>query len=362
MVDEHKNINITAIGLMSGTSLDGLDICLCRFVRNNNKWDYDIIVAETYNYSSEIKEKLATAQHMTALQFVNFHSAYGKYIGKTVRQFIEKYKATPSIVASHGHTIFHQPASGFTFQIGCGADIAIQCGVDTICDFRTSDIAAGGQGAPLVPVGDRLLFSDFNYCLNLGGFANISYEKEGNRIAYDICPVNYVLNHYTRSIGKEYDEDGGLAAEGNINNELLESLNNLDFYAHQGPKSLSREWVEDAVIPLIESYDISLNDKLRTFCEHVAMQIGHAVGYGDIFVTGGGAFNLFLLERIASYIKGIIKKPDMQLINYKEALIFAFLGVLYLTNQKNCLSSVTGSRSDCIGGALYKASVLSKFN
>ncbi len=347
----------TAIGLMSGTSLDGLDICFCRFTYDNNKWDYAILATETHAYPKTIKQQIATAQNMNALEFVAFHSSYGKYTGEVVKAFMNKYHVQPNIIASHGHTIFHQPEKGFTVQIGSGAHIAVETGVDTVCDFRTTDVAAGGQGAPLVPIGDRLLFSDYSYCLNIGGFANISYESAGERIAFDICPANYVLNHYTRNIGVDYDEDGQRAAKGNVNPELLNALNNLEFYHQQGPKSLGREWVEQVMIPTIEKYSLSLEDKLCTFCEHIAMQIALKVNehQGFMLITGGGAFNKFLIQRIQAHCKIKIHIPESTVINYKEALIFAFLGTLYINNRANCLSSVTGAKRNVIGGALYKA-------
>jgi anhydro-N-acetylmuramic acid kinase len=346
--------SITAIGVMSGTSLDGLDVCLCNFGMKNSTWQYTMLADETIPYPAEMKERLSAAHWLDALSFVALHVEYGKHIGETVKQFIDRHGVVPVLVASHGHTIFHQPAQGVTFQIGSGAAIAAATGINTVCDFRTTDVAQGGQGAPLVPIGDRLLFPEYDYCLNLGGFANVSYEQEGRRVAYDICPVNYVLNHYMRTIGLDYDADGIIAASGSVNEDLLYALNNLAFYTQQGPKSLGREWVEQKIFPAMEQYDIPLADKLRTYCEHAATQTGRALELGRVLVTGGGAFNKFLLGRIAAHTKSFLHVPETQLIHYKEALIFALLGALYLTNQVNCLSSVTGARADSTGGALYK--------
>ncbi|MBR4802931.1 MAG: anhydro-N-acetylmuramic acid kinase, partial [Bacteroidales bacterium] len=259
----------------------------------------------------------------------------------------------------------------FTGQIGSGAGIAAVSGVDTVCDFRTTDVALGGQGAPLVPIGDRNLFGDYDYCLNLGGFSNISSEgvKDGRavRVAHDISPVNYVLNHYTRQIGLEYDRDGEIARSGNICRSLLNSLNNLPFYAKEGPKSLGREWVENEVIPLIEDAraedgsPLTMADKLATFTEHAAYQISLNVKQlsadkAKVLTTGGGAFNKYLLERMRfNAPQASFFVPDEITVKFKEALIFAFLGALYLADMPNCMSSVTGASYDCIGGALYKA-------
>lgn len=349
---------VKIIGLMSGTSLDGLDICYVSFEKQETKWSYNIEKAEAEEYPQDIKEKLANAQNMTALEYALFNSDYGLYVGQRVKAFMDRHGAKPDYIASHGHTIFHQPAKRFTAQIGSGAGIAAETGVDTICDFRTTDVALHGQGAPLVPVGDRNLFGDFDYCLNLGGFSNISSDNNGTRLAFDISPVNYVLNYYTRTIGIDFDRDGEMARKGIVNHDLLEKLNNLDFYTHKGPKSLGREWVEEVVIPLIDSYDITLNDKLSTFCEHVAVQLGRNITGGKVLLTGGGAFNKYLVERMtANAPQCEYHIPDNQTVNFKEALIFAFLGALFVYDIPNCLSSVTGARYDCIGGALYKAGI-----
>jgi anhydro-N-acetylmuramic acid kinase len=346
--------SITAVGVMSGSSLDGLDVCLCNFGMKDSKWQYMLLAAETAPYAAEMREKLLSAHQLDALQFVAFNIAYGEYIGHIVKQFIDRHGVIPLLVASHGHTIFHQPAQGVTFQAGSGAAIAATAGVNTVCDFRTADVVQGGQGAPLVPIGDRLLFPEYDYCLNLGGFANISYEYEGRRLAYDICPVNYVLNHYARIVGLDYDADGLIAAGGNVDEDLLEALNGLDFYTQQGPKSMGREWVEREVFPAMEQHALPLADKLRTYCEHAAIQISKAATHGRVLVTGGGVFNKFLFERIAAHTEAFLHVPETPLIQYKEALIFALLGTLYFTNQVNCLSSVTGASRNSIGGALYK--------
>lgn len=365
--DIEKGIDI--IGLMSGTSLDGLDICHVRFRldcsrKREGEWKYEILKAEDECYPAELKEKLATAQNMTAEEYALLNSDYGIYLGQRVKAFMERTGARPHYIASHGSTVFHQPAIRFTSQIGSGAGIAAESGVDCICDFRTTDVALHGQGAPLVPIGDRHLFYEYDYCLNLGGFSNISSEavEERNgknvaiRVAYDISPVNYVLNRYTRSIGKDYDKDGLMARSGKICRELLQRLNSLDFYTLSGPKSLGREWVESEVLPLIDSYNLSIEDKLCTFCEHVAMQISRHIKSGKVLLTGGGALNLYLVERMqanAPQCRYVV--PDRQTVNFKEALIFAFLGALYIADMPNCMSSVTGASYNCIGGALYKA-------
>ena len=345
----------SVIGLMSGTSLDGLDLCCVTFKYDDGKWEYQIVKAEDEPYPDDIKQKLANAQNMSAEEYALFHSDYGIYLGQRVKAFIDRNGLEPDLIASHGHTIFHQPGIRFTAQIGSGAGIAAETEVDCVCDFRTTDVALFGQGAPLVPIGDRTLFAEYDYCLNMGGFSNISFNDGDVRSAYDISPVNYVMNHYTRTIGLDYDKDGEMARSGKVCEELLERLDNLEFYSMKGPKSLGREWVENEVIPLIDSYNLSIEDKLCTFCEHVAVQIGSHIKGGKVLLTGGGALNQYLVERMsarAPQCEYVV--PDKLTINFKEALIFAFLGMLYICDMPNCLSSVTGAKFNCVGGALYK--------
>ncbi len=321
-----------------------------------NNWAYKIRIAETIEYDNSIKDKLASAHLMDALSFSKLHFDYGKYLGKEIKEFIDKHSIEPKLISSHGQTIFHQPESGFTTQIGKGACIAAETGIDTVCDFRSTDVALKGNGAPLVPIGDRYLFSGYDYCLNLGGFSNISFEDNDKRIAYDICPVNFILNYYMKQKGKEFDKDGETARSGKINTELLKALNSISYYSKAGPKSLGREDVEKEFIPLIDSFNLTVKDILSTYCEHIAFQIGREIKRGKVLITGGGAFNKFLIERVQNTaLQHNYLLPDEQTINFKEALIFAFLGVLYNYNLINCLSSVTGAKSDSISGSLYKA-------
>ena len=348
------NMHLNVVGLMSGTSLDGLDLCCVSFDYDGT-WHYRIIKAESVDYPAELRDKLASAQTMTAQEYARLHSDYGLYLGEQVRDFLQRNQLKVDIIASHGQTIFHQPSVRFTAQIGSGAGIAAMTGIDTVCDFRTTDVALGGQGAPLVPIGDAILFGQYDACLNLGGFSNISYAEGDKRLAYDISPVNYVLNHYAGKRGLAFDRDGALARSGRIDATLLEQLNALPFYTQNGPKSLGREWVEAEVYPLIEARSLSVEDVLATFVEHIALQIARHVRHGQVLVTGGGARNVFLIERMqanAPQVRYVI--PDALTIDFKEALIFALLGALYVADRPNCLATVTGAAHDNIGGCLYK--------
>jgi len=346
-----------AIGIMSGTSLDGVDIASCHFLKLDGKWKYTIDKAETIEYTSAWKKRLSVLKDLTARELALLHTEYGRLLGNLVKNFIEKHKLTPDFVASHGHTIFHQPERQFTFQIGSGAEIAAISGKTVICDFRTTDVALGGQGAPLVPVGDELLFDEYDFCLNLGGFANISFKPENKRLAFDICPLNIVLNHLSGLLGLEYDKNGLVAASGKVDATLLDKLNHLEYYSKTAPKSLGVEWLEKYFLTLLADSVRSIPDQLRTVVEHCAVQISNSIQspqHAQVLVTGGGTFNNFLMERISSLAGNHqINIPDEKIINFKEALIFAFLGLLRILEQPNCLKSVTGASVDNIGGAVY---------
>lgn len=352
MSRNHYNV----IGVMSGTSLDGIDLAHCTFT-NNSLWNFEILQAETLVYPPVWVEKLRDLVQLTKAELVQLDEDYTRFLGDAIRQFIQKNKISNlDAVCSHGHTALHQPQNGLTYQIGNLPNLALLLNETVVCDFRIEDVALGGQGAPLVPIGDKLLFSEYDFCLNLGGFANISTEKDGQRIAYDICPVNVVLNFYANLIGLDYDDGGRIAASGEINQILLQQLNALSFYKTPYPKSLGLEWVKAEVFTLIDSFSLSVKDVLRTFVEHIAIQISNEINHKiteSVLVTGGGAFNEFLMTCISNKTQNDIIVPEKSLINYKEALIFAFLGVLKLRNDNNCLRSVTGAINDHSSGKIY---------
>ena len=341
---------------MSGTSLDGLDIAFCQFINKGKNWLYEIIHAETIEYPNLWKETLKNIENKDAFSFAETHINYGHFLGQKVKRFITKHHLKIDFIASHGHTIFHQPQNKITFQIGDGSAIAAETGLPVVCDFRSLDVALNGQGAPLVPIGDRMLFNDFEYCLNLGGFANISFEKNNERIAFDVCPVNIVLNFLAEKANHSFDNKGKLAASGKIDPDLLSALNQLKYYKKSPPKSLGKEWVISEIIPLMAVENLSIEDNLRTFCEHIAEQIFKILPSNKpvkVLITGGGAHNDFLVRLLKQKTKNEIILPDKKTIDYKEALIFAFLGVLRMRNEINCLKSVTGASKDNIGGAIY---------
>jgi len=268
-----KKKHVYVIGLMSGTSLDGLDIVYCRFSKNEYS-NFEIIFSETIEYTVEWKKNLKEAIAFSKKAIDRLNINYGFFLGEKINEFIKKHRIQNiDFISSHGHTIFHKPEEGITLQIGDGQEIANVTNQKTVCDFRTQDVELGGQGAPLVPIGDELLFSEYDYCLNLGGFANVSYKKEGKRIAFDICPVNIVLNHYVKKLGFAYDDGGEIASTGVVNNHLLNALNVLPFYKEKHPKSLGLEWVNNVVLPLIDDFQLQIPDVLKTFVEHIATQL-----------------------------------------------------------------------------------------
>ncbi len=344
---------------MSGSSLDGLDIAYTEFWQENDEWHYNLIKGETIPYSSEWAKILKNIRNYPAAKLIEIHHGYGKFLGELTLRFIDKHALKPDLVASHGHTVFHNPARGYTFQLGYGQAIASKTGITTIADFRTKDITLGGQGAPLVPIGDELLFNDFKACINLGGIANISFSQKGKRIAFDVVPANQLLNFLAGKAGLEYDNDGKLASKGKMIENLHKILSADPYYQKPVPKSLSNEYVAESFIPLPESINGTTEDKLYTVTHHIAEQLNKALSIIEpakkrkILITGGGAKNRFLIEQLKKICSDNIVLPSTLLIDFKEAMIFALMGVLRLNKKVNCLASATGAVSDSSSGIIF---------
>ena len=337
---------------MSGTSLDGLDIALCDFKTENSITEFKLIASETFLYEPVWKERLQNAFDASAEHYFKLHSLYGQFIAEKINLFLKNNHETADYIASHGHTVFHRPQLGFTSQMGCGATIAAKTGINTICDFRSLDVALNGQGAPLVPIGDRDLFHEFQSCLNVGGIANISFTKNGKTEAFDVCIANMALNYLTETIGKAYDDGGILASAGTCNQNLLEQLLSLE----SNGQSLGREWFETQFLPILNNSTITLNNKLATCVEYLVLKISQILNENDlqsVLITGGGAYNIFFIERLKVHFKGTIHIPTDDVIQFKEAIIFAYLGYLRANKTINTLSSVTKASRDSIGGAVY---------
>lgn len=349
-----------AIGLMSGSSLDGLDICYVRFQNYDFRFEYEIIQADCIQYTNEFRERLRNAPNLSAFEFTKLDTELGKYFGQLTNDFIQQNKIDRlDFICSHGQTIFHQPNLGFTTQIGCGAQIAAQTNCKVICDLRTSDVANAGQGAPIVPIAERYLFSEYKVFLNIGGIANIAFHEDGKIIAYDISAANTLLNYFAKQKGLDYDKDGNLARSGNIILPLLDELNDISFCKQAAPKSLGTEHIVNDWLPLFDKYENTIEDKLVTTVEHIAVQVAKAIKSenrnlnSEILITGGGALNGFLVERIQHHTNIKVEVPDVLTIQYKEALAMAFIGLLRVLEIPNCLASVTGAKKDVIGGAVY---------
>ena len=344
------------IGLMSGTSLDGLDIAYCSFTYST-KWCYKILAFKTVNYSEDFRNNLRESSSISPRLLSTLSNKFGSFMASEVAVFIkEKSILNIDLVASHGHTVFHQPDKGITLQIGNPKPLYNLLFKPVAYDFRTQDVELGGQGAPLVPFVDQVLFGKFNACLNLGGFSNISFDFEGRRVAFDICPVNIVLNLWANKVKLDYDNEGSLARSGIINHQLLNQLNELSYYKKSYPKSLGWEWVKQFVLPMITNSNVPIIDVLRTFTEHAAQQMVFVFSHykiHSVLVSGGGVYNAFLLERIRILSSSVSLKIEPNLIESKEAMAFAFLGLMKLLDQTNTLCSVTGSVKDHCSGKLY---------
>jgi len=345
-------------GLMSGSSMDGVDLACCDFTWDGRNWIYKILVAETFPYEKELLSKLEEACNWNRKKIDKLDLELGIFYSELLNAFHKKEKLSPDFIASHGHTILHDPNKGITLQAGNGRIMAERTGITLINDFRSEDVAQGGQGAPLVPLGDSLLFSDYDGCLNLGGFANISCENsQGKRIAYDLGPANMALNWVAALEGKVFDLNGEMARRGHVNQELLEKLNQLEFYTMEAPKSLGREWFLDQFLPLIQHSRLPAVDLMSTLVEHISEQISKGIneaGIKKLLITGGGTLNRALTESIKKNTKASLIIPEELLIHYKEALIFALLGVLKIRGETNILSSVTGGKRDISAGTIYK--------
>ena len=340
---------------MSGTSLDGLDLAFCEFHLEDTRWSYQLSIAETIEYSDVLRSRLKNAVNFSGLELALLSSDYGHFLGQEIQKFIEKNRLDVDLISGHGHTIFHQPEKRLTLQIGDGAAIASYVKCPVVTQFRNIDVALGGQGAPLVPIGDKLLFNSADFRLNLGGIANISFIENFKTSAFDICVCNMALNY----LMPPYDENGNIAASGKLNSELLTKLNDLDFFKKQPPKSLGFEWFEHNFLPILNAFECPIEDKLHTVCEHIAEQISKIanaqknISEKTMLVTGGGAKNDFLMSRIKHHCLCKFSESDPLIVDFKEALIFAFLGVLRLREETNCLGDVTGAKHDSIGGCVF---------
>ena len=344
------------IGLMSGTSLDGLDIAYCKFSKTKD-WTFEILKERTISYRADLKDRLRNAPQLSEAQIETLSYDFGVFMAEQVNVFLNDHKIHRlDLIASHGHTVFHHPENRITLQIGDIKPLFELIQKPVVYDFRTQDVLLGGQGAPLVPIVDKLLFSEYDACLNLGGFSNISFDIDGERIAFDICPVNIVLNHLANILGLEFDDKGQIAYRANVDRCLLEEFNTITYYKESFPKSLGLEWVEEFILPHLTGSSLSTESLMRTFVEHIAIQISSIINKHKlkrVLLSGGGVYNEFLLERISYFAPNACVIANAQLIESKEAMAFAFLGLLRFKKEINVLASVTGSVKNHSSGVVY---------
>jgi len=343
---------------MSGTSLDGLDIAICHFWKKDKQWSYSIKAATTVRYPARWAQRLSKAQDLAGEELVQLDASYGRFLGYACVDFIKKHKFKVDFIASHGHTVFHQPKKGFTYQLGNGNALHAACGIPVVYDFRSLDVMLGGEGAPLVPVGDKLLFGEFDVCLNLGGIANLSMNVGGKRRAFDICFSNMGLNYLMNTIGKAFDPGGRMSAAGSVNQPMLKELDKVYAVLRKKRPSLGREIFEQRIVPILKTSAIPLKDRLRTFTASAAKEIAESItaakSNAKVLCSGGGTYNAFFISQLLEHCgdSATLVMPDDDIIKFKEALVFAFLGVLKVRGEVNCLQSVTGATRDSSAGIL----------
>ena len=350
------------VGVMSGTSMDGLDIAHVTLEElQEGKWEYTINAATTVKYGETWRLRLSKLRHQNSLVFHKTDRFYGQFIGENIKKFLTENNLEADLISSHGHTVFHQPENNISVQIGDGNSIYAYTGVPTVTNFRALDVILGGEGAPLVGIADEMLFGEFDICLNLGGFANISADVNGSRVAYDVGPCNIVLNRIAREFDKEYDEGGKIAETGTIDYDLLTELNEIEFYSYEPPKSLGREWISANFWSHVRNSLAKKEDKMKTLVDHIAQQIGNNIEDlcgGDasgkrVYITGGGAFNDTLISHIKTHTEAEVVVPEANIVDYKEALAFALLGILRIQNKTNIYKVATGAQTDTVSGSLY---------
>jgi anhydro-N-acetylmuramic acid kinase len=354
-----------ALGLMSGSSLDGLDLAFCEFSINNDQLDWNFLIGETLPFSEMWQARLAHLPVQNAQVYAKSHIYLGYYFGELCNTFLKKHKVQPDFIASHGHTIFHDPERRYSAQIGDGAAIAATTGIQTIDNFRTQDIALNGQGAPIAPIADRYLLKGYDFYLNLGGIVNISCNANNQFIAFDISGANQVLNRLANELGLPYDAGGQVAASGKLIQDLFAKSNDLEYLNTTYPKSLSNQWVQESLVPMFVDHEGSIPDKLCSMVHHIGFQIQQSIhqivkkeklsqNAFNMIATGGGAHNSFLMKIISDYNPNInIEIPDRNIIEFKEAIMIALMGVLRLEGIPNTIHTVTGAARDTISGAIH---------
>jgi len=341
------------IGVMSGSSLDGLDIVAVEFIEGEDL-SWKVIAYETYDLDDGITGRLSTITTMTATEIFRLNSDYTLVIAGQLQQFILDKRLQPNFVAVHGHTVMHSPEYKSSWQLLNGGLLASTINCDVVCDFRNNDMAKGGQGTPMAVLADRDLYPGYDYYVNLGGIANISFLKEGVWSAYDLFPFNQVLNHFSRKVGQPYDKNGVIASQGKVDKNLLNQLLTDPYILKAFPKSIDNDWVKTYWMDRINKYNLSSADVMRTYVEFAAMYFSNNITKGSkILWSGGGVHHTFFIKTLES--KSVdVNIHDTTLIDSKEAVLIAYAGYLRLCVKPNFVSSATGASDNVIGGAVYK--------
>lgn len=349
------------IATMSGSSLDGLDIAYAH-IQLDPEPAFRIVAADTFAYTDAELQVLRTVSRTGTHADDQTDQWFGAVSAAYISAFLRQLGYPPvDLVASHGHTTLHKPSLGISQQIGDPQVMANALRLPVIARFRQADVDAGGQGAPLVPLCDQLFFSEYDACLNIGGIANISFETPQGRVGFDICGANQILNFFAEQAGWPYDAEGEMAAAGEMDPALFDQLNAVPFLAAPYPKSLDNHFVHRAFIEPLQRAPLMLNDKLATAAHHIAYQIARVIeqqpgrrALADyrLLVTGGGAFNRHLIRLIRDHARIQVQLPDTIIIQYKEALAMALMGVLRFQNRSNFLPSVTGASAAVSGGVI----------
>lgn len=338
------------LGGMSGSSMDGLDLVLATFWRESQGWRFAIDQCETIDFPAYLYQNLQKAPSLSLAHQNNLDRNFGLWIANEITIFSRK--CTPDLLAIHGHTVEHAPEKGISKQLGCGQTIADCTKIRTVTEFRTADVKIGGQGAPLVPVGDFELFNAYDACLNLGGIANISIRNL--KLAGDICPCNQVLNHYAGQLGMKYDDKGSTARKGKVDEGMMVKLRKIPFFETTFPKSLPNHFISQEILNSVTPLD-----GLRTYTEFIAKNIAKMLPHASdkkkrLLISGGGAYNDFLIELLRMEVANWeIYLPPKEIIEFKEALIFAFLGLKKIRGEVNVLKSVTGGKYDTSSGTIH---------
>lgn len=350
---------ISILGIMSGSSMDGIDLAICEFPKEGS---YILHKSETIPLPDQLSDRITGFASLNPFEIADLDADFSLFVAQTINNFIGDFAGKIGLIVSHGHTIYHNPPKNVSWQLGNGGIIASKCGIDTLCDLRIQDVTLGGEGAPLASTLDFHIFKNHDLLINLGGIANVSLRGLENKLlSWDVGPCNQILNALAARNGMKYDDEGKLARKGIAIDEIMESWQKLDYFNREVPKSLDNSWVRQNFIEPILMLPYPNGDLLATSVEFLARQLADDIRKNSGFnmeglVTGGGAHNTYLIERINAHCSDLgvkVQPAARELIDYKEAILMAFMGHLYQQKRANTVSSATGAVKDIQAGGLY---------